>query len=81
MPAATIISTLPKFVSPEEHQNIVSSTPSNFSDIPPVLRHRQEDVSVKLDPALEGLSTEDGAKGTLYVIERFVVRFDAQSKF
>ena len=65
-----IITAVPDFVSPEEHRNIVASTPSSFSDIRPVLRHKQDNVAVKLDPPLEAFTPEDGANGVLYVIER-----------
>jgi chloride channel, nucleotide-sensitive, 1A len=71
MPAATLISALPNFISIEEHQSLTASTPEDLSAIPPVLRHKQEDVQVTLEPALEGFSSDD-AKGTLYVIERCV---------
>lgn len=70
-----IITTAPNFVSPEEHRNVVASTPSSFSDIPPVLRHKQDNVSVTLDPPLDGFTPEDGANGVLYIIERYTDRF------
>lgn len=66
----TLISTLPPFISPDEHKNIVASTPASFSDIPPVLRHREENVSVTVEPPVDGFTAEDCALGTLYVIER-----------
>lgn len=69
MAPLTLITTLPHFVLPAEHEEIVSSTPASFSDIPTVLRHKEENVSVTLDPPLEGLSAEDCSDGTLYVIE------------
>lgn len=72
MPAATLTTSLPIFVGPEEHRNIVGTTPTSFNDIPPKLCHKEENVSVTLDPPLEGFSTEDGAHGTLYVIERYI---------
>ncbi|KAH0833164.1 regulator of volume decrease after cellular swelling-domain-containing protein [Lanmaoa asiatica] len=68
-----IITTVPDFVSPEEHRNIVASTPSSFSDIPPVLRHKEENVSAILDPPLIGFTPEDGANGVLYIIESALV--------
>jgi len=70
MPAVNLITAVPHFVSPEEHRNVVASTPSSFNDIPPVLRHREENVSVKLDPPIEGFTEQDAAQGTLYVITR-----------
>ncbi|KAF8558101.1 hypothetical protein OG21DRAFT_1285957 [Imleria badia] len=68
-----VITAVPDFVSPEEHRNIVASTPSSFSDIRPVLRHKQDNVSVTLDPPLDALTPEDGANGVLYVIESALV--------
>jgi nucleotide-sensitive chloride channel 1A len=71
MPSATLISSVPTFVSREEHTTIAAETPVSFTDIPPVLRHKEENVSATLDPPLDGFSIEDGAQGTLYIIERF----------
>lgn len=66
-----IITAVPDFVSPEEHRNIVASTPSSFSEIRPVLRHKQENVSVMSDPPLDAFTPEDAASGVLYIIERY----------
>ncbi|KAI0701220.1 regulator of volume decrease after cellular swelling-domain-containing protein [Cytidiella melzeri] len=66
------IDAVPNSISLDEHKTMVASTPTSFSDIPPVLRHQEEDVSIALDPPLEGFSAEECAKGTLYVIERHV---------
>lgn len=65
-----VVNALPKYVSPEEHKTLITSTPASFNDIPPVLRHQEENVSITLDSPVEGFTTEDCAKGTLYVIER-----------
>ncbi|KAH9945498.1 regulator of volume decrease after cellular swelling-domain-containing protein [Epithele typhae] len=65
----TVVSALPAHISPEEHRIASASTPASFADIPPVLRHKQSDVSVTLDPPLDGFSTENGTRGDLYVIE------------
>ncbi|KAG6373308.1 regulator of volume decrease after cellular swelling-domain-containing protein [Boletus reticuloceps] len=68
-----IITAVPDFISPEEHRNIVASTPSSFSDIRPVLRYKQEHVSVILDPPLDAFTPEDSANGVLYIIESALV--------
>ncbi|KAI9570650.1 regulator of volume decrease after cellular swelling-domain-containing protein [Boletus coccyginus] len=68
-----IVTALPNFVSPEEHRNVVASTPSSFSDIRPVLRHKQDNVSVTLDPPLDAFTPEDCANGALYIIESVLV--------
>lgn len=70
MPGVNLITSLPTFISLEEHRNIVGSTPTSFNDIPPVLRHQEENVSVKLNPEIEDFTEEDGARGTLFVITR-----------
>ena len=69
---ATLISSVPKFSTPEEHKSLVGSTPSSFAEIPSVLRHKQENVTVSFDPPLDGFSDDD-RQGTLYVIERYDV--------
>ncbi|KAG8213160.1 regulator of volume decrease after cellular swelling-domain-containing protein [Butyriboletus roseoflavus] len=71
--STVIITTVPDFVSPEEHRNIVASTPSSFSNILPVLRHKEESVSATLDPPLDGFTPEDSTNGVLYVIESALV--------
>lgn len=80
MAPPTLIDTLPVFISPEEHGNIVSATPTSFNEISPVLRHKEDNVSVTFDPPLAGLSSNDYASGALYIIERYVcspVKFTA----
>ncbi|KAG9015254.1 hypothetical protein FRB93_012953 [Tulasnella sp. JGI-2019a] len=72
MPAITIITELPHFVSKEEHAEITTRTPEDFSDIPPVIRRKDENVRVELDPALPNLAAQD-LTGTLYVIESALV--------
>ncbi|KAI0926295.1 hypothetical protein AcW1_008504 [Taiwanofungus camphoratus] len=64
-----LISSLPVYVSPDEHRNIVASTPASFTDLPAVLRHKQENVSVTIDPPLNAFAAEDCANGTLYITE------------
>ncbi|KAI0714384.1 regulator of volume decrease after cellular swelling-domain-containing protein [Cerioporus squamosus] len=78
--AITLVSSLPTHISPEEHKTLSASTPASFADIPPVLRHKEDNVSVTLDPPVEGLSAEDGANGTLYVIESVLVFISATGK-
>jgi hypothetical protein len=71
MPAATFIDAIPNHISVEEHRTLTGSTPASFSDIPPVLRQKIDNVRVAFDPPLDGFAPEDGALGTLYIIERF----------
>ncbi|KAJ7116350.1 regulator of volume decrease after cellular swelling-domain-containing protein [Mycena epipterygia] len=73
MPSATLITSIPTFVSREEHTTIAAETPVSFTDIPPVLRHKEENVSATLDPPLDGFSAQDSVQGTLYIIESVLV--------
>ncbi|KAG1721439.1 regulator of volume decrease after cellular swelling-domain-containing protein [Suillus occidentalis] len=73
MVSTTLISSVPQYVSAEEHRNIVGSTPTSFNDIPPVLRHKEDNVRVMLDPPLPTFTEQDGANGTLFVIESALV--------
>ena len=70
MSAVTLIDELPKFITPDEHRELTGTTPASFSDIPPVLRHKEDTASVRFDPPVDSFTQEDGTKGTLYVIER-----------
>jgi nucleotide-sensitive chloride channel 1A len=71
MPAIQPITAVPAFVSEDEHASIVASTPSSFSDIPAVIRHKEENAAVAVDPPFPGLSGDE-LKGTLYVLTRWV---------
>ncbi|KAG1852973.1 regulator of volume decrease after cellular swelling-domain-containing protein [Suillus tomentosus] len=73
MVSTTLISSVPQYVSAEEHRNIVGSTPTSFNDIPPVLRHKEDNVRVMLDPPLHTFTEQDCANGTLFVIENALV--------
>jgi chloride channel, nucleotide-sensitive, 1A len=71
MPAVTFIDAIPRHVSVEEHRSLTGATPASFSDIPPVLMQKVDNVRLAFDPPLDGFSPEDGTLGTLYIIERF----------
>ncbi|TEB34720.1 hypothetical protein FA13DRAFT_1763140 [Coprinellus micaceus] len=73
MPAITLVVAIPPFVSQEEYNTLIASTPNSFNDLPAVLKHKEDDVSVKIDPSLEGFSEEDAAKGTLYVLTSYLI--------
>jgi nucleotide-sensitive chloride channel 1A len=75
MPAVSFIDTIPNHVSVEEHRTLTGTTPTSFGDIPPVLRQKVDNVRLTFDPSLDGFSPEDGALGTLYIIERFLIPF------
>jgi len=67
--APKIISSLPPFISPEEHKTLTSTTPESFSSIPPILRLEESNVSVSFDPPLQDFGLDDCKRGTLYIIE------------
>ncbi|KAH9029880.1 regulator of volume decrease after cellular swelling-domain-containing protein [Lactarius pseudohatsudake] len=69
MTAVTFVDAIPNHISVEEHRILTGATPASFADIPPVLRHKVQDVSVAFDPPIAGFSEEDSAHGTLYIIE------------
>jgi len=73
MPAIQPINALPASCSPEEYDSIVASTPDSFSDIPPVLRHKEENVTVVIEPPLSPEFSVDDLKGTLYVLTSVLV--------
>ena len=70
MPTVSLISTVPSYVTKEEDNSLCASTPASFSDLPPILVHQEGNVSITLDPPVEGFSAEDAAQGTLYLISR-----------
>ncbi|KAJ7284619.1 regulator of volume decrease after cellular swelling-domain-containing protein [Mycena rebaudengoi] len=72
MPAATFITAVPAFVSREERATIAAETPASFTDIPPVLCYKEDNVSVALDPPLDGFTAQD-CQGTLFVLESVLV--------
>ncbi|KAI0073688.1 hypothetical protein K474DRAFT_1602976 [Panus rudis PR-1116 ss-1] len=76
----TLVTSLPKYITPEEHKEAIASTPASFSDIPPVLRHKEENVSIKLEPPFEELSAEELSNGTLYVIESALIFMSSSGK-
>ena len=69
----TLISTPPASITQEEHQRLIQSTPTSFSEIPPVLRLKQDDVSIEFEPIVEDITTEELSKGTLYISERYAL--------
>ncbi len=50
----------------EELTDLSAATPSTFSDIPPLLRHKEESVHFSIDPACQGFSS---GKGVLTITE------------
>lgn len=70
MPAVTIIDALPIFITLEEYNEAAQATPTSFSDIPPVIRHKAENVRITFTPPVPGLSEDELSRGTLFIIER-----------
>ncbi|EJD06663.1 uncharacterized protein FOMMEDRAFT_102509 [Fomitiporia mediterranea MF3/22] len=78
MTIVTIINAPPTSISPNEHRERTAETPASFSDIPPVLRHKEENARVVFDPPVEGLTEEELKKGTVYIVES-VLAFISES--
>lgn len=70
MPGITIITQLPSFLGHEAYEEMTSSTPASFAQIPARLYYEAQNVSLALDPAFNGFSQTDCASGTLYVLSR-----------
>lgn len=64
--AITLLTAAPPALSSAELAEISAATPSTFEGIAPLLRHKEEQVEVTVDPAFEGLS---GGKGELWITE------------
>jgi hypothetical protein len=60
------ITSVPKYISREEHISLTSTTPASWSDIPPVLHFNEEGAKIEFDPAYRN-QTE--MKGDLWVTE------------
>ncbi|GAA5941268.1 Voldacs domain-containing protein [Sporobolomyces koalae] len=56
----------PPALTPPELQDLSQSTPTTFEGIAPLLRHLEEDVEIRIDPAFQGFT---GGTGTVYVTE------------
>ncbi|KAF5359136.1 hypothetical protein D9756_003295 [Leucocoprinus leucothites] len=74
MPAIQPINTLPAYVSQEEYASIVASTPTSFNDIPAVIKHKEDNVTIAVDPPIPDFSGDE-LKGTLYILTRRVFHF------
>ncbi|GJJ08549.1 hypothetical protein Clacol_002767 [Clathrus columnatus] len=70
----------PRCVTISEHRQLVSSTPESFNDIPPILYHKEESLSITLDPPLPGFTEQDCTNGTLYVVESSLFFFSATGR-
>lgn len=65
-PTLTVLSSPPPALTSAELSELSQSTPSSFEGIPPVLRHKEEDVEFTIEPAYEGFST---GRGSLFITE------------
>ncbi|ORY73625.1 regulator of volume decrease after cellular swelling-domain-containing protein [Leucosporidium creatinivorum] len=64
--AITLLSTAPPALTSAELAEISATTPSTFEGIAPLLRHKEEQVEVTVDPAFEEFT---GGKGELWITE------------
>ena len=69
MRAIQPITSVPSYVLQEEHASIVASTPPSFNQIPPVVKHKEDNVTITVDPPIQGFSDPE-LKGTLYILTR-----------
>jgi hypothetical protein len=68
--AVTLISVLPEYVSQEKRSELLSSTPEDFSTLPPMIVYHAEEVTVTFTPAVEGFASTEPTKGSLHVLDR-----------
>ncbi|KAI5481210.1 hypothetical protein MNV49_005645 [Pseudohyphozyma bogoriensis] len=62
----TLLTSAPPALTAEELAALSTSTPATFEGIAPLLRHREEQVTVTVEPAFQGF---EGGKGTLWITE------------
>lgn len=67
----TILTAAPSPIGQQEHDQITSSTPDSFSDIPPVCHRKEDGVRLHLSPAVEGWDEAEHT-GDLYVCSKYV---------
>ena len=66
------LSSPPQYITAEAHDNLTSSTPSSFTDIPPVLRFEDGDVQVEMSPITGWEGWNGRVNGQLWVTEAYV---------
>ena len=59
---------VPHYISPDGHDDLTSSTPSSFQDIPPILRFQDDAVEVIIVPTI-GWAGDGKVKGRIWVTE------------
>ncbi|GAA5883020.1 hypothetical protein JCM16303_006795 [Sporobolomyces ruberrimus] len=64
--AITLLTSPPPALTPPELQDLSQSTPATFEGIAPLLRHFEEQVEIRVEPAFEGFS---GGTGSVYITE------------
>lgn len=62
------ITSAPPALSQEELDSLSASTPESFAGIPPLLRHKEEDVFWTVEPEYQGVKQ---GRGTLWVTEEY----------
>lgn len=67
----SLLTSAPTPITPSDHAQLTSSTPSSFADIPPVCYRKEERVKVKIEPGVEGWA-EGEEEGTLFVATEWV---------
>ncbi|GAA6006820.1 hypothetical protein JCM11491_003193 [Sporobolomyces phaffii] len=74
--AITLLTAPPPALTPPELQDISQSTPATFEGIAPMLRHFEEQVEIRVEPAFEGFS---GGKGSVYITEEALSFFSSST--
>lgn len=80
MPGISTITSLPNFVTLEQHRELTSSTPSSFAELPAILYHEEPNAAITLDPPLDGFSPEDCASGTVYLLSSVLIFMSTSGK-
>lgn len=62
----TFLTSPPPALTPAELVELSAATPESFEGIAPILRHKELDVELTIEPEFEGFK---GGKGELYVTE------------
>ncbi|GAA5902337.1 Voldacs domain-containing protein [Sporobolomyces salmoneus] len=74
--AITLLTSPPPALTPPELQDLSQSTPASFEGIAPLLRHFEEEVEIRVEPAFEGFA---GGKGNVYITEEALSFFSTST--
>ncbi|GAA5970251.1 hypothetical protein JCM3765_000973 [Sporobolomyces pararoseus] len=72
----TLLTSPPPALTPPELQDLSQATPATFEGIAPLLRHFEEEVEIRVEPAFEGFT---GGRGSVYITEEALSFFSPSS--